>query len=76
MRYVCNRKHDGRREVLRLIATLSPAERVLWRSMKGYVPIGLRRAFEQSARDEARAEEFSNFHQPAAPAAPTERMEL
>ncbi len=61
-----NLTDPSRGEIERLVRMLSPSERVIWRSLKGRVPIGLRRAFEESAAAEARAEEFSNYHKPAA----------
>lgn len=52
---------DDGREILRLIAELSPQERVIWMSLKGHVPRLLQRAFEESCRLESRAEEMSCF---------------
>lgn len=55
-----NVKHDGRREVERLIRILSPAEQVIWRSLGGYVPIGFRRVFAETVRRAAWDEQGMN----------------
>lgn len=51
---------DPQRDIERLIRMLSPAEIVIWRSLKGYVPIGFRRLFAEAVRRAAWDEEGLN----------------